>query len=162
VQEGARVGALGRTADEVRQTVNELASDGDQAIPLIADVSRADEVERAVQELVDRWGRLDIVFANAGVNGVWAPVDDPTPDEWEHTLRINLTGTFLTVKYTVPYLKQQGGAVIINASVNGEGAWRYNRVYTPFMYLDIYTMCLQSGILLGVRDYGKVHSGRWC
>jgi NAD(P)-dependent dehydrogenase (short-subunit alcohol dehydrogenase family) len=76
-------------------------------------------MQQAVQKLVDRFGRLDIVFANAGINGVWAPIEDLTPDEWDKTLNINLKGTFLTVKYAVPHLKQQGGAIVITSSVNG-------------------------------------------
>jgi NAD(P)-dependent dehydrogenase (short-subunit alcohol dehydrogenase family) len=59
------------------------------------------------------------VFANAGINGVWAPIEELTPEEWDRTLGINLKGTFLTVKYAVPYLKRRGGSVIITASVNG-------------------------------------------
>jgi NAD(P)-dependent dehydrogenase (short-subunit alcohol dehydrogenase family) len=59
------------------------------------------------------------VFANAGINGVWAPIEDITPDEWDRTIETNMRGTFLTLKYTVPYLKRQGGVVIITSSVNG-------------------------------------------
>src|SRR6184192_3058404 len=65
-----------------------------------------------VRRTIDRWGRLDIVLANAGVNGVWAPLEELEPDEWDRTLDINLKGTFLTVKYAVPYLKRHGGSVI--------------------------------------------------
>ena len=62
---------------------------------------------------------MDIVFANAGINGVWASLEELEPEEWDKTININLTGTFLTVKYAVPYLKRQGGSVIITSSVNG-------------------------------------------
>ena len=60
-------------------------------------------------EIVARWGRLDIVFANAGINGVWAPIDELSPEEWDRTIDINLRGTFLTLHYTVPHLKSAGG-----------------------------------------------------
>jgi NAD(P)-dependent dehydrogenase (short-subunit alcohol dehydrogenase family) len=73
----------------------------------------------AVEAVIQRWGRLDVVFANAGVNGVWAPLEELEPEEWSRTIAINLTGTFLTLKYTAPYLKKQGGSVIVNASING-------------------------------------------
>lgn len=76
-------------------------------------------MQQAIQQTVDQWGRLDIVFANAGINGVWAPLEELEPDEWNKTINVNLTGTFLTVKYAVPYLKKQGGAVVITSSVNG-------------------------------------------
>jgi NAD(P)-dependent dehydrogenase (short-subunit alcohol dehydrogenase family) len=86
---------------------------------LTADVSDPQQVEKAVERVVKRWGRLDIVFANAGINGVWAPIEDLTPKEWQETIDINLSGTFYTIKYAAPHLKQQGGSVIITASVNG-------------------------------------------
>ena len=79
----------------------------------------ADRMRDAVRQVVERWGRLDIVFANAGVNGVWAPIEELEVDEWKHTIDINLTGTFLTIKYAAPHLKEQGGSVIITASING-------------------------------------------
>ena len=118
-QEGARVAALGRTKDELQQVVGEIMERGGEAIVVVADVSRADEMQRAVAQTVERWGRLDIVFANAGINGVWAPLEELEPEEWERTLSANLTGTFLTVKYATPHLKRQGGSVIVTASVNG-------------------------------------------
>jgi NAD(P)-dependent dehydrogenase (short-subunit alcohol dehydrogenase family) len=118
VEHGARVGILGRTEDEVRRAARSLGGD-EQAIPLVADVADGQQVRRAVETLVDRWGRLDIVFANAGINGVWAPIDELEPEEWDHTLRVNLTGTFFAIKYAVPYLKRRGGSVIVTSSVNG-------------------------------------------
>jgi NAD(P)-dependent dehydrogenase (short-subunit alcohol dehydrogenase family) len=118
-QEGARVAALGRTEDELQQVVGEIKERGGEALVVVADVSRADQMQRAVAHTIERWGQLDIVFANAGINGVWAPLEELEPHEWERTLSANLTGTFLTVKYATPYLKRQGGSVIVTASVNG-------------------------------------------
>jgi NAD(P)-dependent dehydrogenase (short-subunit alcohol dehydrogenase family) len=118
-REGARVAALGRSADELQQTVNAIKGAGGNALALEADISRPDQVEAALRKLVERWKRLDIVFANAGINGVWAPIEELTPEEWERTLSINLKGTFLTVKYAAPHLKRRGGSVIITSSVNG-------------------------------------------
>ena len=57
--------------------------------------------------------------ANAGINGVWAPLDKLTPEEWDQTMGINLRGTFLTVKYSLPFLKKNGGAVVICSSICG-------------------------------------------
>lgn len=116
---GVKVAALGRSQDELGQTVSEIERADGQALALLADIGKPDQIERAVQQVVERWGRLDIVFANAGINGVWAPIEQLQPDEWERTIAINLTGTFLTIKYAVPHLKKQGGSVIITASVNG-------------------------------------------
>jgi len=118
-REGARVAALGRTEDELTDTIDQIQRGDGEAMPVVADISQPDQMQRAVQQIVDRWNTIDIVFANAGINGVWAPLEELEPEEWDKTLSINLKGTFLTVKYAVPYLKKQGGSVIVTASVNG-------------------------------------------
>jgi NAD(P)-dependent dehydrogenase (short-subunit alcohol dehydrogenase family) len=117
--EGAKVAALGRSDDELKQTVEEIQAKGGEAIPVVADISQPDQMQQAIQKIEQQWGRLDIVFANAGINGVWASLEELTPEDWDKTLNINLKGTFLTVKYAVPLLKQRGGSVIITSSVNG-------------------------------------------
>jgi NAD(P)-dependent dehydrogenase (short-subunit alcohol dehydrogenase family) len=118
-REGAKIGALGRTADELTEVVEEINRSDGEAIALVADVADADQLSQAVERLGREWGRLDIVFANAGINGVWAPLDELTLEEWNRTLMINLTGTFLTIKLAHPWLKKQGGSVIVTSSVNG-------------------------------------------
>lgn len=118
-REGARIGALGRTEDEVKETVRQIKRARGQGIALTADISQPEEMMRALEQLADKWKRIDIVFANAGINGVWAPIEELTPKEWDRTLNINLKGTFLTLKYAVPHLKKRGGSVIVTSSVNG-------------------------------------------
>jgi len=118
-QEGANIAALDRNMDELRQAVREIEQQGREGLPLQADVSQAEPMQEAVRQAGERWGRLDIVYANAGINGVWAPLDELQPEEWDRTLAINLKGTFLTVKFALPYLKRQGGSVIVTSSVNG-------------------------------------------
>jgi NAD(P)-dependent dehydrogenase (short-subunit alcohol dehydrogenase family) len=118
-KEGTRIGVLGLDQEELQKVVDEIERNGGQAIPIVADVSQPDQMQQAVQQLVDKWDRVDFVFANAGINGVWAPLEELEPDEWDRTLDINLKGTFLTVKYAVPYLKERGGSVIVTSSVNG-------------------------------------------
>jgi NAD(P)-dependent dehydrogenase (short-subunit alcohol dehydrogenase family) len=118
-REGARVAAVGHGLEELEEAVAAIAAAGGEAIPVVADVSREDDMERAVRQVADRWDRLDVVFANAGINGVWAPLESLKPEEWRRTIEVNLTGTFLTVKYAVPLLKRGGGSVIVCSSVNG-------------------------------------------
>ena len=114
--DGAKVAVLGRTKEEVEQAARGFKARG---MALTADISDPTQVEKAINQVVKKWGRLDIVFANAGINGVWAPIEDLTPKEWQETIDVNLSGTFYTIKYAAPHLKQQGGSVIITASVNG-------------------------------------------
>ncbi|MFC5412916.1 SDR family oxidoreductase [Larkinella bovis] len=116
---GARVAALGRTNSELQQTVRQIRQEGGEAIALLADIAKPDEMQNAFAELQNQFGGLHIVFANAGINGVWAPIEELEPDEWDKTMTINLRGTFLTVKYAVPLLKETGGSIIITSSVNG-------------------------------------------
>jgi NAD(P)-dependent dehydrogenase (short-subunit alcohol dehydrogenase family) len=118
-KEGAKVGAIDRTPEESQQTIDKIQQNGGTAITTKADISQPDQMQQAMQTIADKFGRIDIVFANAGINGVWASLEDLSPEEWDKTLNVNLKGTFLTVKYALPYLKQRGGSVIITSSVNG-------------------------------------------
>lgn len=118
-REGAKVVVISRTEDEINETIDEVKQAGGEGIAVPADVSNPADMQRVYKVLEKQFGRLDIVFANAGINGVWAPLDELEPDEWNNTININLTGTFLTVKYALPLLKRQGGSIIITASVNG-------------------------------------------
>jgi NAD(P)-dependent dehydrogenase (short-subunit alcohol dehydrogenase family) len=117
--EGANIAALSRSMDEIAPVVEEIQRGGGKALGLDADISVPEDMEKACRKTFEEFGSLDIVFANAGINGVWAPLEDLTPENWDETLGINLKGTFLTVKYAVPYLKKQGGSVIVTSSVNG-------------------------------------------
>ncbi len=115
-KEGARVAVLGRTREKLEETVQKI---GESAMAVEGDVSKYQDMERVVGEIVERWGRLDIVFANAGGNGGWAPIDELAPEEWEKTIAINLNGTFFSIKAAFPHLKKRGGSVIVTSSVNG-------------------------------------------
>lgn len=116
---GASVVLVGTTLEKLKETEDEIVRNGGQAISVKADISKASEIQAAVEQGISRWGKLDIVFANAGMNGVWAPLEDLTEEEWDKTLDVNLKGTFLTLKYCIPHLKKDGGSVIVTASVNG-------------------------------------------
>ena len=118
--DGVKVGALGRTRTEVDEVAEAIVVGRGEAIALAADVSDEMQMRKAVEDLVSEFGGLDIVVANAGINGVWAPIDDLKPFEWDETIAVNLRGTFLTLHLTVPYLKQRGrGAIVVVSSING-------------------------------------------
>lgn len=117
--EGAKAAVLSRTADEVEKTCAEIKATGGASIALAADTSDEAQMRAAVQKLTDTFGGLDIVIANAGINGVWAPIDDLTPEEWDKTIAVNLRGTYLTLHLTVPHLKRRGGSIVVVSSING-------------------------------------------
>ena len=118
-KEGARVGALGRTESSIAEIVGDIRQVGGDAIPLVADVSKSNQVEAAVKQVIDHWGRLDIVLANAGIDGTMGPITEITAEDYDEIMDINLKGTFLAIKHSVPFLGKQGGSIIIVSSVNG-------------------------------------------
>jgi len=122
IEESARVVVADVNAARGQAICEEL---GSHALHAQCDVSVAASVKAALEQAVNQFGRLDIVFANAGINGVWAPIDELEPEEWSRTLDVNLKGTYLTLHYAIPHLKQTGaGSIIITSSVNG------NRVFS--------------------------------
>ncbi|MDW8407642.1 MAG: SDR family NAD(P)-dependent oxidoreductase [Anaerolineae bacterium] len=118
---GAKVAALSRTASEVHRTAEEIRQAGGESLALTADIADFDQMAAAFRKIMEHWGRLDIVFANAGINGVWTKIEDLALEEWNHTIHVNLTGTFIALKLAVPLIKQhgQGGSIIVCSSVNG-------------------------------------------
>jgi NAD(P)-dependent dehydrogenase (short-subunit alcohol dehydrogenase family) len=116
-KEGAKIGIADVDEEDGRKEIEQA---GGQAAFFKCDVSDPAQVKAAVDQTVAKFGRLDVVVANAGINGVWAPIDELRPDEWDKTLSVNLKGTYLTLHYAVPHLKRQGaGSVIVMSSVNG-------------------------------------------
>ncbi len=116
---GAKVAVVELAQERAERVAGEIEDQGGTALAVAADVVDGAAMERAVQHVVDAWGRIDLVVANAGINGVWAPLEEITSEEWDKTLNVNLKGTFHAVKYTAPHLKKEGGAIVVTASVNG-------------------------------------------
>lgn len=116
---GARVAVLATSQDELDDVAREIRELGPEAITQAVDVRQADAMKQAADEIVARWRRLDVVIANAGINGVWAPIEDLKPNEWDETIAINLRGAFLTLKWAIPHMKDRGGSIVITSSVNG-------------------------------------------
>ena len=113
---GARVGLVGLDTEALGATA---LLTGDAGLVLAADISDEAAIRGACERLAETFGTIDGVFANAGINGVWAPIEELDIEEWRRTIDVNLTGTFLTIKHAMPWLRQKGGAVVITSSVNG-------------------------------------------
>lgn len=112
VQEGARVVITGRNRKTLDAAVAEL---GPNAYAVEADVSDPKAIERAVGAAVERFGKLDVVFANAGIGG-FTTLGKTTVEDFEKIIRTNLTGVFFTIQAAEPHLNN-GGSVILNGSV---------------------------------------------
>ncbi len=124
-RQGAKVALLSRKQDRLDAACAEIVEAGGEAIGISADVTSEAALHDAVRRIDETWGRLDLVVANAGKNGVFAPLDDLTLDEWNDTLATNLTSTFLTTKASLPLLKRQGGSIVVVSSVNGSRNFSY-------------------------------------
>jgi NAD(P)-dependent dehydrogenase (short-subunit alcohol dehydrogenase family) len=125
-EEGARVVLADVQRDAGEQVRDMIIARGGQALYVDCDVRDPASVQQAIEAAVSHFGRLDSVLANAGINGMFAPIDELQPEEWERTLDTNLKGTYLTVHFAVPHLKQAGGgSIIITSSVNGTRSFAY-------------------------------------
>lgn len=118
---GAKVVVAGRREAEGNEVVQAIRAQGGDAIFVKADVSRAADVEMLVAKTVEKYGRLDIAFNNAGIEGVWVPIVEQSEEDWDRVIDINLKGVWLCLKHEIrQMLKQAGGGAIVNmASVAG-------------------------------------------
>jgi NAD(P)-dependent dehydrogenase (short-subunit alcohol dehydrogenase family) len=112
VAEGARVAVTGRNAATLEAVANEL---GPNALAIVADANDIAATEAAVKQAADKFGKLDIVFANAGIGGN-TPIGGTTLAAFEAVIRTNITSVFFTVQAAVPYLND-GASIILNGSV---------------------------------------------
>jgi NAD(P)-dependent dehydrogenase (short-subunit alcohol dehydrogenase family) len=117
---GASVIVHAHKDGETRATVDEIVQRGGTAFGFTADIRDELGFGQGLDYALAEAGSLDIVVANAGINGVWAPIDELKPAEWDNTINTNLRGTYLTLHLTVPHLKRAGGgSIVIISSING-------------------------------------------
>jgi NAD(P)-dependent dehydrogenase (short-subunit alcohol dehydrogenase family) len=119
-REGASVVVADIDAERGESVAAEVEGFGVEAVFVRSDVSDADDVVALVDRAVERFGRLDYAFNNAGIEGAPAPTAECTPDNWNRTIGINLTGVFLCMREEIPrMLATGGGAIVNNSSVAG-------------------------------------------
>jgi NAD(P)-dependent dehydrogenase (short-subunit alcohol dehydrogenase family) len=114
--EGARITILDRSTDALEQVRTSVKNAGAEVMAITCDVSSPEQVEAAVKQVVDRFGRLDVAFNNAGVENKAAPVHEIDLAEWDRILGINLRGTFVCMKHELEQMVKQGGGVVVNTS----------------------------------------------
>lgn len=115
-RDGARVVASCIDAENGEETARLIRETGREAQFVLADVASAAEVERAVRLAIERHGRLDFAFNNAGIEGVMASTADCTEENWDRTLTTNLKGVWLCMKYELKYMLEAGCGAIVNCS----------------------------------------------
>jgi NAD(P)-dependent dehydrogenase (short-subunit alcohol dehydrogenase family) len=118
-KEGARLIAVDRT-DAVKDTVELVRKAGGTAEAVTADAGSEKDVKAFIEQAVSTYGKLDAIWANAGISGGLVPLAEQTVEHWQEILRINLIGPFLAIKYSMPHMiKQKYGAIVCTASVAG-------------------------------------------
>jgi len=115
VKEGASVALLDIQAEEVSHTVKELQAMGGEAIGIHADVTHKNEVEKAVDETLSQWRRVDILLNNAGIVKP-ALLEDVQDEDWDEVVNVNLKGTFFCTRAVLPFMKKASYGKIINIS----------------------------------------------
>ncbi|MGC2782139.1 MAG: SDR family oxidoreductase [Bradyrhizobium sp.] len=118
-REGARLIAVDRS-EAVKETVELVKQQGGIAEAVMADAGSEADVSGFIDRAVATFGKLDVIWANAGISGGLIPIAEQTVEHWQEILRINLIGPFLAVKYAMPHMvRQQRGAIVCTASVAG-------------------------------------------
>ena len=117
LEQGMKVAISGRTQEGVNRAARLLGTP-ETVLPVVSEVSDPQQEVRAVQEILNKWGTLDVVIANAGV-GHFASVDELSVDSWSEMIDVNLSGVFYTLKAAVEALKQSKGYYFTIASLAG-------------------------------------------
>ncbi|MGJ4961549.1 SDR family NAD(P)-dependent oxidoreductase [Bradyrhizobium sp. HKCCYLRH3061] len=118
-REGAQLIAVDRS-EGVKETVELVKQQGGIAEAVMADAGSEADVSGFIDRAVATYGKLDVIWANAGISGGLIPIAEQTVEHWQEILRINLIGPFLAVKYAMPHMvRQQRGAIVCTASVAG-------------------------------------------
>jgi NAD(P)-dependent dehydrogenase (short-subunit alcohol dehydrogenase family) len=119
-KEGASIVVVDIVARGGEETVKKIESDGGKATYFKADVSVTEDVKGMIKAAVNTYGKLDILFNNAGVAGDYVPITEMTEGQWDRGLNVNTRGVWLGMKYAIPEMLKRGGGVIINtASISG-------------------------------------------
>ena len=129
VKRGMNVALTSRFQEAANNAANELNQIGPgKAIGIEADVRDLDSQEKSVQKVIESWGKLDVLIANAGL-GHFASIEDLTLEQWHETIDVNLTGVFNSVKASIPALKNSKGYIITIASLAGTNFFAKGAAY---------------------------------
>ena len=117
---GARVALVSRTVEQLQEVADEVRASGGKALVVPTDVAVASEVDRAVEHVVDKWGRLDVLINNAGLID-FGPLDQIEPAAWDRVIGANLTGAYLCSRAAAAVMeRQQDGRIVNITSVSAQ------------------------------------------
>lgn len=133
LRDGYRVVITGRRKEMLDKAIAEAGSDGERATAIVADVSDPASVRDLFAQVKQKFGRLDVLFNNAGVNAPGVLLEDLTFEQWKQVVDINLTGPFLCTQEAIKIMKAQdprGGRIINNGSISAHAPRPNSVAYT--------------------------------
>jgi NAD(P)-dependent dehydrogenase (short-subunit alcohol dehydrogenase family) len=151
-EEGAAVAVADIKQANAAQVTEEIRAMGREALVVVADVTQAAEADRMVKETLQKFGRLDVVFSNAGVSG-GDLITKMTPEEWDRVISVNLRGVFLTCKFSAPALIEAGGGAIVNMASSMAG-WDTSEQGAAYMASKEGVVGLTKSLALQLGGYG--------
>lgn len=130
---GYSVVLAGRRIEELKRTASLAKTSGGEMLPIAADVSDANSVQSLFRQLVAAFGRLDVLFNNAGISAPELPMEDVTRQDWNTVVGVNMTGAFLCAQQAIRIMKTQtprGGRIINNGSISAHTPRPYSAPYS--------------------------------
>lgn len=115
-REGAKVVLADVNTSEGKITLDEIRADGGKALFIATDVSNSENVQNLIRQTIKTFGRIHILFNNAGIDPRAGRIDEIDESTWDNVININLKSAFLCIKYCVPHMIQGGGGAIVNNS----------------------------------------------
>ena len=162
---GAKLGLGARSLDKLEALADRLGRDN--AVPVVTDVTSGADVQHLFQTTLERFGRVDGLFANAGIY-VPGEVAEGDPEEWAHLMDVNVNGVLRTVRAVLPHMLERGsGDIVVNSSVSGHQAIHWEPVYSASKHaLQAFVHGLRrqvvgKGVRVGAIAPGVVLNNIW-
>ena len=118
MQEGAKVMLVDNRQDVLTKGVSELGGDSDAVASVVADVSDSRQTRNYIDRTVEKWGKIDFLFSNAGIIGAIKPITDFPEEVFDKVMAINVRASFLACKYGLPHMND-GGSILFTSSIVG-------------------------------------------
>jgi len=150
LKQGMKVAITSRSVDAAKKAAHALNKDESQVLALQSEVGSLESEINAVQKVIEHFGQLDVVIANAGV-GHFASIENITAEQWKETIDTNLTGVFNSVKASIDALKKTKGYIITIASLAGTNFFKDGAAYNASKFGLV---GFSQAIMLDLRQYG--------
>jgi NADP-dependent 3-hydroxy acid dehydrogenase YdfG len=146
-RDGGAIAICARRADRLQTAAREIEASGGQALPLVADVSREDDMARFVAAAVERFGRLDVMMCNAGF-GIYGAIDRVTPEQMRRIVDVNFMGTYYAARAALAVFRRQTrGHIVIVSSIVGKRGVPYMGAYAATKFAQVgLAECLRAEV----------------